>query len=109
MTRALTDVERPEPGAEPLRIAGEIACPESMSSLFRAVASLRHPIFLDSARDDAQLGRYSYLAGDPFEEIRSRNGRIEVHDSSNQWRSCASADPFQVLSERLARYSTNAI
>lgn len=34
---------------------------------FRALASQPHAVFFDSARRDSRLGRYSYVAADPFD------------------------------------------
>ena len=42
---------------------------------FRALASLPHVLFLDSAQRDPQLGRYSFVTADPFSFLRvSVNG-----------------------------------
>jgi para-aminobenzoate synthetase component 1 len=39
-------------------------------------------VFLDSARADPRLGRYSYIGVDPFLTVSSRNGRIRVAGST---------------------------
>jgi len=41
-------------------------------SLFRRLWSLPHCVFLDSARRENELGRYSFLAADPFEFLLAR-------------------------------------
>ncbi|MHB1571686.1 MAG: hypothetical protein ACYC0H_21120, partial [Solirubrobacteraceae bacterium] len=42
----------------------------------RRLASLPHLLFLDSAADHPQLGRYSFVAADPFDWLCVRRGRV---------------------------------
>ena len=60
----------------------------------------RHPYlaFLDSARRDAALGRYSYLACDPFLVFRSVGGKTYVNDRPLR------EPPFVALQSLLTRY-----
>ena len=51
------------PLVEELRPAPEAA------EMFRRLARRPYCLFLDSARRDAQLGRYSFLMADPFEVL----------------------------------------
>ena len=71
--------------------------------VFRRLAPLPGLLFLDSARHDAVLGRYSYLTADPFETIRSRGGNIQITNAGRETASLV-GDPLQVLAQRLARY-----
>ncbi|HMR31355.1 MAG TPA: chorismate-binding protein, partial [Geminicoccus sp.] len=67
----------------------------------RAFAALRHlpnPVLLDSARVDPLLGRWSYVAADPFLVLTSKDGRIRLGERS------LTGDPFAVL-QRLLRAS----
>jgi len=48
------------PLVEPFGLVGDV------EELFRRLSGLRHCLFLDSARRDSQLGRYSFLTADPF-------------------------------------------
>ncbi len=67
--------------------------------VFRRLAARRHVLFLDSALPHPTLGRYSFLAADPFEWITARGRRIAVSGHAP----LASVDPFAVLAERLGR------
>ena len=55
-------------------------------------------IFLDSAMTGSAIGRYSFIAADPFLTLKARNGWIEDGESH------LTGDPFAALAERLARY-----
>ena len=65
---------------------------------FAAVSALPSPLLLDSARIDPQLGRWSYVAADPFLMLTSKDGRIRLGERS------VTGDPFAVL-QRLLRAS----
>ena len=61
---------------------------------FRRLVGRPHCLFLDSAMRDPQLGRYSFIAVDPFDFLLLR----------------ADCDqPFEQLSSKLARYRTDAV
>ncbi|HKD36790.1 MAG TPA: aminodeoxychorismate synthase component I [Pirellulales bacterium] len=70
-------------------------------AVFQCLAGLPHCLFLDSARRDPQLGRYSFLTADPFEfvtlpvltECGTRNG----------------GDAFVLLRDRLSRYAAASL
>src|SRR5262244_2510176 len=55
-------------------------------------------IFLDSARPDGDIGRYYFIAADPFSTLKARDGWIEDGDGR------FAGDPFAALAERLQRY-----
>src|SRR3954465_4847348 len=55
--------------------AREIAWLEPVEA-YAALADLPAPALLESARVDGRLGRFSYLAADPFHLLTSKDGRI---------------------------------
>ena len=65
---------------------------------FAALGHLPAPVLLDSARVDPALGRWSYVAADPFLLLTSKDGRIRLGDRS------LTGDPFAAL-QRLLRAS----
>ncbi|WP_442485255.1 anthranilate synthase component I family protein [Aeoliella sp. SH292] len=69
------------------------ALPESVTSLsaFRSLAALPHVVFFDSAMHHRDLGRYSFVAADPFEWITvPADGSDALAELARQW------EPFQV-------------
>lgn len=56
------------------------------------------PVLLDSARVDPRLGRWSYVAADPFLTLTSKDGRIALGERS------FTGDPFAVVQRALAHY-----
>ena len=91
-------------------VVEEVEWPRDITDWFRRLAALRGLLFLDSARPDPLLGRYSYLTADPFETIRSRQGRVQVarpgHDRDVIE---VQGDPLQVLRGRLGRWSLDSV
>jgi para-aminobenzoate synthetase component I len=67
-------------------------------SIFARFAGLSGAIFLDSAIPGGAVGRYSFIAADPFLTLKARDGWIEDGESR------FAGDPFAALAERLARY-----
>jgi para-aminobenzoate synthetase component 1 len=65
---------------------------------FAALRDLPAPILLDSARLDPGLGRWSWVAADPFLFLSSRDGRIRLGDE------CRTGDPWTLLERCLARF-----
>ena len=78
-------------------LAREIAWLEPVAA-FEAVRGLPWPVLLDSARADPRLGRWSYVAADPFLRLTSKDGRITLGERS------FTGDPFAVLQRALAHY-----
>src|SRR4029077_5515665 len=76
--------------------------PEPVEAL-ESLSGLPHLLFLDSALRHPQVGRYSYLTGDPFEWIWSTGPYTHV---SNEPAPPAEADPFPILAERLRLWRT---
>ncbi len=74
-----------------------------MGEAFRRLAGRRHCLFLDSARPDARLGRYSFLAADPFAwlEKPAASEAIALNRSSGH-------DSLHELEDILARFPTPA-
>jgi para-aminobenzoate synthetase component 1 len=65
---------------------------------FARFAALTGAIFLDSAMPGGAVGRYSFIAANPFLTLKARDGWIEDGEGR------IAGDPFVVLAERLARY-----
>ncbi|MBS0207322.1 MAG: anthranilate synthase component I family protein [Planctomycetes bacterium] len=56
----------------------ELSPAPDTEAAFQRFAALPHCVFFDSARRDTQLGRYSFLAADPYEFI-------EAHEAATAW------------------------
>lgn len=52
-----------------------VADPPPPETVFARLAHLPHAVWLDSAADAAETGRWSFIAADPFALLRARNGR----------------------------------
>lgn len=71
------------------------------ASAFESLQGLRHLLFLDSAMQHAELGRYSFLAADPFDFIRRESAdrhwieRLKGEMASMQVESVPGLPPFQ--------------
>ena len=80
------------------------------------LADLPHAIFLDSAARNSPLGRYSYVAADPFEVVSCRRGRASLRrklgdtlgGAYTEIDDCA-RDPFVLLAERRTTCSQTKI
>ncbi len=82
-----------------LPLVEEIAYRDPLAA-FAAFAAAPGAIFLDSALEGGGLGRYSFIAADPFRILKSRDGFVEDDGAA------FTGDPFAVLKKRLARYAT---
>jgi para-aminobenzoate synthetase component I len=69
---------------------------------YAAVAHMPAPALLESARPDHRLGRFSYLAADPFLLLTSKNGRITLGERT------FTGDPFAVLQRLLRSFPLEA-
>jgi para-aminobenzoate synthetase component 1 len=71
---------------------------------FEKLAGLPHTLFLDSSLRHPELGRYSYITGDPFDwlSVRAGNKQLDAAAASGQV-----ADPFALLGERLGLLKQN--
>jgi para-aminobenzoate synthetase component 1 len=65
---------------------------------FAALGDLPAAVFLDSALADPRLGRWSYVAADPFLVLTGKNGRIDLGGRRLE------GDPFAVLRQVLRRH-----
>jgi para-aminobenzoate synthetase component 1 len=92
------------PPAELLPLVEELTPAPDAWELCRRLAHLPHLMFLDSASRLPELGRYSFLVGDPIVWLEGRRG--EVWSSSPLTGTVRqSGDPFTVLAEELQRWS----
>lgn len=65
---------------------------------FAALRDLAAPVLLESARLDPRLGRWSYVAADPFLRLTSKEGRIRLGEERR------TGDPWTILERCLARF-----
>jgi len=56
----------------------EIALPAPLPDVFAAFLAWPDPVFLDSSLVHTHLGRYSYVAADPFLTLSSKDGQVTV-------------------------------
>ena len=100
ITDSRTNISRPAlaPARTSARLlAEEIAYGDSLA-VFARFAPLPGALFLDSALPGEELGRYSFIAAEPFQVLSSRDG--EIDDGEHRF----SGDPFARLQEMLARH-----
>ncbi|MSQ26508.1 MAG: aminodeoxychorismate synthase component I [Dehalococcoidia bacterium] len=71
--------------------------------LFERLVRRAYPLLLDSGMAHEALGRYSFLACDPFLVMRVRGRAIELRTSAGSERSIG--DPLETLEGLLARYA----
>lgn len=81
----------------PVVLSRELPWLEPLAA-FAVVRKLAWPVLLDSARVDPRLGRWSYVAADPFLRLVSKDGRIALGERS------FTGDPFAILQRALAHY-----
>jgi para-aminobenzoate synthetase component 1 len=74
--------------------------------VFRRLAGMPRPLFLDSALTHPTLGRYSFVTADPFDWMESRGRRTFLASASRPLEDC---DPFAVLAERMAPYRAESV
>ncbi|MBI2792020.1 MAG: aminodeoxychorismate synthase component I [Gammaproteobacteria bacterium] len=77
-------------------LISEIACPDPIALMTNF--SLENAIFLDSARKDNKLGRYSFVGISPFQVITCKNKMVTIGDKTFH------ADPFEILENELKRF-----
>jgi para-aminobenzoate synthetase component I len=66
---------------------------------FAGFAAAPGAILLDSALEGGALGRYSFIAANPFRTLKSRDGLVE--DGGAEF----AGNPFAILKKRLSRYA----
>jgi para-aminobenzoate synthetase component 1 len=96
----------PTPGGSALPQAHELVPAPDSWTIAQRLAHLPHLLFLDSALPHSQLGRYSFIAADPFAWIRSRGRRLEVAGISLP---PDEKDPFRFLADRLNRWRAEPV
>src|SRR5437588_3704290 len=87
--------------ARSLPLVEEITRGPEAWELFSRVAGLPYAIFFDSASRHPTLGRYSFIAADPFAWLRSRGKTIHIDGQASAQ---LQGDPFSLLAEHLARF-----
>jgi para-aminobenzoate synthetase component 1 len=98
-----------KPPALPCRsvpIVEELAPGLDAVDVFARLVALPHTIFFDSAQRDPRLGRYSFIAADPFAWISAR-GRTILLNGEAPRPPCP--DPFAYLQSYLKQFSQEAI
>ena len=83
-----------------LPVIREIPHPASTLAAFSAVHGRAGAILLESATREPRLGRWSFLACDPFLTFRSKGPRIKIQQASRA--EVCEGDPFAVLRSLLA-------
>ena len=78
-------------------LSREIAWVDPLAA-YAALRGQPWPVLLESAREDARLGRWSYIAADPFLRLTSKSGRLTLGERS------FTGDPFAVLQRALAHH-----
>lgn len=72
------------------------------------LSDLPYRLFLDSAAQDARIGRYSFLTADPVAVVWSKGARtecIEFHGLNHPMRHAVAGDALDALRARLAPYA----
>ena len=87
----------------------EITGPIRPDEWFGRLSSSRGVLFLDSARFDPKLGRYSFLTAAPFERVVSRKGNLRLIRPGLPYEMVRAADPFAWLRQRLREWTTETI
>jgi para-aminobenzoate synthetase component 1 len=72
----------------------------------RHLAHLPNLLFLDSAMEDARLGRYSFVTADPFAWLQARGSRLTF---TGPMEPRAAANPFRALQRALKEWTTRAV
>lgn len=80
----------------------EIPCPPSALAAFSRLRGRPGAILLEGATREPRLGRYSFLACDPFLTFRSKGARVEITTAGGI--EVREGDPFAVLRDLLAMF-----
>ncbi|HBI45899.1 MAG TPA: aminodeoxychorismate synthase component I [Planctomycetales bacterium] len=93
------------PEIEPIRpLVEELTPAPDPWQVCLRLSSLPHLLFLDSAGDHPDVGRYSFVTAQPFSWMTTRRGRINDGESGRWW-----SDPFPALASWLKRYRMERI
>ncbi len=71
--------------------------------IFSLFAEKPGAMFLDSAKKSKDLGRYSYIAAEPFLTLQSKNGQIKLNDLATE------GNPWEILQLLLSLFKTDPI
>ncbi len=82
------------------RKSADLLTPVSAFLLLRQGAS--HPVLLESVEGGERLGRYSFLARDPYRIIRSRGTQVEIRTGEAVEHQTGSI--YEVMKEQMAAY-----
>src|SRR5262245_7142881 len=85
--------------SEPTLHVAELEYPNDSARLFRAVADLPWPVWLDSATRAVPDGRYDILAADPSTTIRTRGAVTEIAARDGRV-TTSRRPPFELLREQ---------
>ncbi|AJQ26446.1 aminodeoxychorismate synthase component I [Pelosinus fermentans] len=88
-------------------ILREITSDYSAEEVYALFSNEENSVFLDSAMDVENMGRYSFVGRDPFLLFTSKDARITIQDDAGK-RSVA-GNSFTILKELLAQYSTEKL
>ncbi len=70
-----------------------------------SLQSLPYPLWLDSGSGAfGRIGRYSFMAAEPFAWLKVIGGRCHVWESGGSAERVTGGDPFAILAEMLRRY-----
>jgi para-aminobenzoate synthetase component 1 len=78
----------------------EVPAPQSPHDAFALIAARPGAVLLESGSRDPRLGRWSFVACDPFLTFRSKGRRIEIVAGASS--TVRDGDPFAALRELLA-------
>jgi para-aminobenzoate synthetase component 1 len=87
-------------------IMSEIKVPFSAETIFALFAQEHYSVFLDSAKDAQKMGRYSFIARDPFLVFTSKGLQVTIQHAGSNKVEVFEANPFDKLKELLKQYRT---
>jgi len=90
-------------GMTNIPLVTEIPFQDSFEVLLKLHPHFPAPVFLDSALQDAQLGRYSYIGIDPFQTVTSKDNHLFINDFK------LTGNPFDLLQGELAKYKLKTL
>lgn len=104
-----TNTRDPDP-VDDLPLVEELLPAPSPEEAFERLLHLPMLLFLDSTQVDAELGRYTFIAGDPFEAVFWKQGKLWPGRGATVPAAAAVAcDPFPYLKGRLACFPAGTI
>lgn len=76
-----------------------ISPPEALERLLQ----LSHPVLLESASKEKEIGRYSLLSAEPFLILKSKGSKTTLYKNGRKERE-TSKNPFEAVEEELKKY-----